>query len=435
MGNDKKFWTSETQLFYKRNKVIKCHGNKIEDEDGNIYLDMNSGTWNVLLGYGRDEFKDPFAKQIDNVQYTPNLRLYHEQGPLLAEKILSKLPDKYSNVYFASSGSEAVETAIKIAKQYWYNLGKKNKTRVISFYESFHGSTLGAMSVSGDPWDRVPYDPMIKDSLKIYPQYCYKCRLGLEKKCCNYACLKDLQYQIDFYGAENISSIILEPIMGVGGVLIPEKKWLSSIVDICHKNNIIVIFDEVTSGFGRCGDFFAANDYKIFPDIITFGKIVSNGVIPLSGVISTKKIFDAFIDKDTGKQLRHGFTNSGHPLSCLAGNIVIDIIDKENLMNTILEKEQLFKKHLEKLKNEPYIGEIRIKGLMVAIELIDPDTKLDLIIPELEYRFKSKGIIMSQMTQVVCFMPYAYVTETEIIKSIDILKEVVTEYLKERLNK
>ncbi len=432
MKDNKSFYTSETQMFYDRDKIIKCKDEYLYSENGKKYLDLNSGTWNVILGYGREEYNDYINNLNGNVQFIPNVRFTHNEGEKLSKRILEYLPSCYKSVFFTSGGGEAVETAIKFAKQYWYNKGFKNKNRIISLYDSYHGSTIGAVSVSGDPWDRVAYDPILLNSLKMYPYYCYKCRLGLNKDNCNHACLKDLEWQIDFYGEENISSLIIEPIMGVGGIIIPSKEWLNKLVDICHKHNILVIFDEVTSGFGRCGNIFSFLDYDLKPDIVTFGKCISNGVTPLAGTIITEDIYNCFNNSDDNMQFKHGFTNSGHPLSCAIGNITLDIFEKENVLDVIKEKSKIFSSCLEKLKDKKYIGEIRVIGLMIAIELVDPDTNDSLVIPNLLYKFKEKGIIMSQMTQVVNFMPSIKVTKEEFEYGINTLIELVEEYLNNR---
>ena len=428
-------WTTESQMFYNRDKIIKCEGKYIYDETGKKYLDLNSGTWNVILGYNRKEFKKVLENQLNEVQFVPNVRFCHEQGIKLSSRILGYLPNTYTNIFYTCGGGEAVETALKIAKQYWYNKGFKAKHRVISLYESYHGSTLGAMSVSGDPWDRIPFDTILNDSLKFIPQYCYNCRLGLTKKNCNYACIKNLEYIINFYGEENISSLIIEPIMGVGGIIIPDKKWIQDLVNLCHKYNIIVIFDEVSSGFGRCGNYFSFLDYEVEPDIITFGKAASNGVQALGGAIVKREIFDTFVDEDTSKQFRHGFTNSGHPIACAVGNKVLDIFEEEKILSKIKKIEKMMIEKYSSLKNLKYIGEIRIKGLMVGIEMKNPFKNEVLDINDLEYRFKEKGIIMSRMYGVICFMPTILTNEKDIDYSISCIKEIIESYIYENQDK
>lgn len=431
MKDYKEFWTSESQMFYDRDKIISCRGNNIKDESGKEYLDLNSGTWNVFFGHSREEYYTAIKEQLEKLEYIPNIRFRHTAGDKLAHRLLGYLPNKYAHVYFTSGGAEAVETAIKLARGHFYENGEKGKRRIISLYESYHGSTLGAMSASGDPWDRIPFDPLLKDTLKIYPQYCYKCRLGLNKEQCNYACLKDLEYQINFYGAENICALILEPIMGVGGVIIPDKKWLKGVVDLCHDNNIIVIFDEISSGSGRTGNLFACQSYNIYPDIILFGKGISNGVQPLAGAIVSKEIFNSFLSPKREKQFRHGFTNSGHPVACACGNVTLDIIEKENIFEVVKQKEKEFTQVLDLLKNKPYVGEIRIKGLMIAIELLNPQTKRELNIPDFDVILRNDGLVASQMCQVVCFMPSVYTTKEQFTKGIEILCRNVEKYLTE----
>lgn len=429
MKDNKQFWTSETQMFYDRKLITYASGNKIIDEDGKTYLDLNSGTWNVFLGHSRKEYINNISKQLSTLEYMPNIRFIHDPGQELANKLLKKLPDDFKHVFFTSGGAEAVETAFKLAKGYFYLTNEKSKRRIISLYESYHGSTLGAMSASGDPWDRIPFDSLLKDTLKIYPQYCYKCRLGLNKQICKYACLKDLEYQINFYGAENICALIIEPIMGVGGVIIPDRLWLKKLVELCHKNNIIVIFDEISSGSGRTGTLFACQGYEIYPDIILFGKGISNGTQPLAGAIVNEKIFNSYLSTERQKQFRHGFTNSGHPIACMSGIITLDIIENENILDLVRTKEKEFSNILEKIKLKPYIGEIRIKGMMIAIELIHPITKAELNIEDLDIKLKDNGLIASQMCQVVCFMPSAITTNEEFEQGLKILCNTIEQYL------
>ena len=428
--DQKIFWTSETQMYYDREEVVSAKNNIIQDINGKEYLDLNSGTWNVILGHGRKEYVDSIPEQLQTLEYSPNIRFTNNQANKLAKRLISNLSDNFTHVFFTSGGAEAVETALKLARGYFYEKKEGAKRRIISLYESYHGSTLGAMSASGDPWDRIPFDPILKDTLKIYPQYCYKCRLGLNKTTCKYACLKDFQYQIDFYGAENICACILEPIMGVGGVIIPDAHWIKTIVDTCHKNNILVIFDEISCGTGRTGKFFACQDYGIYPDMILFGKGISNGTQPLAGVIIDNKIYNQFLSPDRSKQFRHGFTNSGHPVACASGNTTLDIFEKEDVLSIVKDKESKFSEILLKeLSTKNYIGEIRIKGLMIAIELKNPFTGADLNIDNLDIILRDKGVIMSQMCQVACFMPSVVTTEDELKKGLRVLCETVENYL------
>lgn len=431
--DNKEFWTSETQMFYNRKCIIKAEGCHLIDSEGKIYLDANSGTWNVLLGHGYEEIGSSLYKQIQKLDYPSNHQFYHEQGEKLARRLIDLFPkDTFSSVYFTSGGAEAVDTALKISKQFWYNTNEKGKHRFISLYESYHGSTIGAVGISGDSWDRIPFDAIINDSIHIYPQYCYHCRLGLDKESCGLACIKDLEYKIDFYGAENICALIIEPIMGVGGVLEPSKEYFKKLVDLCHKNNILVIFDEVTSGIGRSGSYFACMKYGIYPDLLLFGKAISNGSQPLAGVMISKQIYNAFCSINSERQFRHGFTNSGHPLACAAGNCVLDIMERDNIIQKCQEKSEIFKKKIEALRVHPFIGEIRVAGLMIGIELINPEDKAPLIIPGLDILLRNNGILVSQMTQVIGLMPPVVMSEEEFGKVLDVIVHTIKIYLKNK---
>lgn len=428
--DNKVFWTSETQMFYERKCILKATGCHVIDSDNNKYLDANSGTWNVFLGHGNKEIGTCIDKQITKLDYLSNHQFFHEEGEKLASRLINLFPkDTFASVYFTSGGAEAVDTALKISKQFWYNKNEKGKHRFISLFESYHGSTIGATSVSGDPWDRVPFDTILNDSIHIYPQYCYNCRLGLDKSNCNLACIKDLEYKINFYGAENISSIIIEPVMGVGGVIIPSREYLKELVELCHKNNILVIFDEVTSGIGRCGYYFACMKFGIYPDLLLFGKAISNGSQPLAGIMISKKIYDAFCSKDSEMQFRHGFTNSGHPVACAAGNCVLDIMERDKIIEKCRKKSLLFEQKLKKLHSYPFFGEIRIIGLMIAIELINPNDQNPLVIPKLDIILRDRGILISQMTQVIGLMPSVIMTDKEFETVLNIIIDTVNEYL------
>lgn len=433
MLDNKTFWTSETQMFYERKCIIKAEGNYLTDSDKNIYLDANSGTWNVFLGHGNKEIGNCLNKQISQLDYLPNHEFFHVQGEKLAKRLINLFPKGiFSSVYFTSGGAEAVDTALKISKQFWYNNGQKGKYRFISLYESYHGSTIGAVGVSGDPWDRIPFDSIINDAIHIYPQYCYRCRLGLNKNTCGLACIKDLEYKINFYGAENISALIIEPIMGVGGVIIPSQDYFRQLVELCHKNNILVIFDEVTSGLGRTGYYFSCMKYGIYPDLLLFGKAISNGTQPLAGVMISNNVYNAFYSKNKEKQFRHGFTNSGHPLACAAGNCVLDIMERDNIIEKCQEKSKVFEQKLKKIKAYRFIGEVRIIGLMIAIELVNPNNNAPLIIPRLDILLREKGILISQMTQVIGLMPPITMTENEFEIVLNVIINTVEEYLKKQ---
>lgn len=425
------FWTSETQLYYKRTHVSKAEGCYLYDVKGNKYLDANSGTWNVFLGHRVKEIGESISAQYRELDYMSNHQFVHDQGIKLSERLIKLFPEGvFSSVYFTSGGAEAVDTAIKMAKQYWYNRGFHGKDRVISLFESYHGSTIGAVGVSGDPWDRIPFDSLFQDAIHFYPQYCYQCRLGLNRDCCNLACIRDLEYKINFYGEENISALIMEPVMGVGGVIIPSFDYFTRVATICKEHNILLIFDEVTSGLGRCGEYFACMHYGVYPDLLLFGKAISNGAQPLAGVMINEKIKSEFVSPQMDRLFRHGFTNSGHPVACAAGNCVLDIFERDGIIDICKQKSAAFDKLLKRLREYPFIGEIRIVGLMIAIELVSPQNGSPLIIPNLDIIFREKGILLSQMTQVIGIMPPVTMTSEEFESVIDIIIDTVQEYIK-----
>lgn len=402
-------------MYYNREKIVHAQGNVLIDSNNKQYIDLNSGTWNVFLGHGRREFSATLYEQAISVDFVPNHRFYHEQGQKLAQRLIDLFPTGlFTSVFFTSGGSEAIESALKVSKQFFYHIGKPNKNRYISLFGSYHGATLGCIGLSGDPWDRVPFDGIFIDSIHAYPQYCYRCGLGLSYGKCNYACLRDLEYKINFYGAENICALIIEPIMGLAGAIIPDIHYLEKIFELCHKNDILIIYDEVSSGMGRTGQYFNCLKHNLFPDILVFGKAISNGVQPLGGMLVSPKIVDAFQSSDNTRQFRNGFSSSGHPVACSVGNIVLDIFENENIVNLCISKSISFNRIIKSYSKHPFFGEIRIEGLMIAIEIINPVTGDPWTVPNLDLRLREAGFLIYQLSNIVMLCPSVITAEHEI---------------------
>jgi adenosylmethionine-8-amino-7-oxononanoate aminotransferase len=272
-------------------------------------------------------------------------------------------------VYFTSGGSEATETAIKLARQYWIERGEKKRYRIVSRKQSYHGSTLGALSVSGNVRRREPFAPLLSDWGHIPPCYCYRCPYGLRYPECNVECADELDRLLTREGSDDVAAFIFEPVVGATlGAVVPPEGYLQRISEICRRHGILLIADEVMTGMGRTGKPFAVEHWGISPDIILVGKGIASGYAPLGAVIAAGNVVEP-IARGSAAFL-HGFTYSGHPVAAAAANAVLDYIESEKLFERVEPAGRELRAALDRLKQYSVVGDVRGKGLLLAIEFV-----------------------------------------------------------------
>jgi adenosylmethionine-8-amino-7-oxononanoate aminotransferase len=341
----------------------------IYDSEGTRYLDAMSGIAVVNIGYGVQEVVDAIAKQVKKLPFFSTVRFTSQAQNDLAKRIAEISPPGLNKVWFSLAGSEAIECAIKVARQFHVETGNPSKFKVISRWQSYHGSTLGALSVSGAGSWKKYCAPMLPDYPKIAPVNCYRCPFKKGYPGCDLDCAYDLERAIKFSGRQDISAFIAEPIGGgSSGATVPPPEYFKIIRSICDKYNILFIADEVFTGNGRTGKFFAIEHWGVTPDIIVTAKGIAGGYIPLGATVIHEKIHDA-IYRGSGKFV-HGLTFSGHPVACAAGIAVLDYIGKNDLIERAGEMGNYLIKKLSVLLDVPIVGQIRGKGLLIGIELV-----------------------------------------------------------------
>lgn len=349
--------------------LVRGEGVYVFDQDGNRYLDAMAGVAVVNIGHGVAEIADAMAKQARALAFShghtfSNLPMIH-----LANQIAHLAPGPLNSVYFVSGGSEATETAIKLARQYHLERGAKSKYLVIGRWQSYHGNTLGALSASGMVGRRRKYAPLLLDFPHIVPPYCYRCPLGETYPDCGIACADDLARAILQHGAENVAAFIAEPVTGAaGGAVVPPDEYFPRIREICDRYDVLFIADEVITGFGRTGRNFAVDHWSVVPDMITTAKGMASGYASLGAVIVHEKIRAVFEDKQS--PFVHGFTYGGNPLACAVGSAVLDVVERDHLIQRSAEMGAYFFAAAERLRVHPTIGDIRGRGLMMGIELV-----------------------------------------------------------------
>ncbi len=365
----------ESHVFYR--SILKrtypvmesAEGVFIYDSEGNKYLDAMSGISVVNIGYGVREIADSIAAQAMKLPFCFTVRYTSQVQEDLAKRIADISPAGLNKIWFSLAGAEANECAVKAARQYHVETGNPSKFKVISRWQSYHGSSMGTLSISGaERWKRN-YAPMLFDYPKIAPANCYRCQFGKIYPDCDLDCAYDLERVINFSGSQYIAAFIAEPIVaGTSGATVPPPEYFKIIRNICDQHNVLFIADEVFTGIGRTGKFYAIEHWGVTPDMIAIAKGIAGGYVPLGATVIHERIYDA-IYQGSG-QFVNGVTFSGHPVACAAAISVLNYMKKNDLINRASEMGEYLMTKLSSQLDFPMIGQIRGKGLLLGIEFV-----------------------------------------------------------------
>ncbi len=350
-------------------------GAYVYDSDGKRYLDGLSGLFTVNVGHGRAELGQAAAEQSEKLGYFPLWSFGHEPGIRLAAKLASLAPGDLNRVFFTAGGGEAVESAWKLAVQYFTNIGQPNRRKVISRYYAYHGTSLGALSITGIPAIREPFEPLFSWAIKVPNTSQYRCGMCAEQNACSLDCADEVERTILREGPETIAMVVMEPVQNTGGALVPPPGYWKRIREICDKYGILLVSDEVICGFGRLGYWFGCERFEYQPDMITFAKGVTSGYAPLGGVIVSDRLAAPFLEGEAAVFL-HGLTFGGHPVSCAVALANIEIMESEDLLGNVRRNEAIFDEVMEGLRDLPFVGDVRGCGYFRVVELVkDKATK------------------------------------------------------------
>jgi len=363
------------------NRIVSAKGCFLTDQNGNRLLDALAGLWCVNVGYGRSEIGEIAAKQITELNYLAPV-LTCDPVVNFAEK-LQQLLGFDCHVYFSSSGSEANETAFKIARQYHLQAGNGGERRfkIISRYRAYHGATMGAMAATGQAERKVGYDPGPVGFIHIMPPYPYRGHPKLTPEEQGEQCAQQLEETIIHEGADTVAAFIMEPIISGGGVLVPPDNYIPRVREICDRYGVLLIYDEVVSGFGRLGKMFGYEHWKAEADIMTFAKGLGSGYIPVAATVVKEHIFEKFHGDPTKMQhFRQVNTYGGHPVAAAVCLKAIQIVEEEGLVENASKMGDYTRSRLrELLLDHPLVGEVRGKGMLTGVELVqDRHTKVPL---------------------------------------------------------
>ncbi len=368
------FWMpfSANRQFKKHPRMLAgAAGMHYRTIDGREILDGVSGLWCCNAGHGRARIIEAVSRQIATMDFAPTFQIGHPLPFVLAERLAAIAPDPLKHVFFTNSGSEAVDTALKIALAYQRARGEGQRTRLIGREKGYHGVGFGGTSVGGMVNNRKFYGPMLAgvDHLRHTLDLSRNAfSRGLPIHGAELA--EDLERLVQLHDASTIAAVIVEPISGSAGVVLPPEGYLARLREICDKHGILLIFDEVITGFGRVGKAFAAQRFGVTPDMMTTAKGLTNGSVPMGAVFVSNQVHDAFMQGPEGIiDLFHGYTYSGHPLACAAALAALDTYEEENLFEKAIELGQYWEDAIHSLKDLPSVIDIRNFGLVGAIEM------------------------------------------------------------------
>ncbi|MEP7202592.1 MAG: aspartate aminotransferase family protein [Ilumatobacteraceae bacterium] len=354
--------------------IARGEGCYVWDQQGKRYLDGLSGLFTVQAGHGRAELGEAAAQQAAKLGYFPVWSFAHEPAIELATRLAALAPGDLNRVFLTPSGGEAVDTAIKLARQYFKLIGQPSRTKVISRYLAYHGTSIGALSVTGVPSIKIPFEPLMPGAIKVQTPYRYRCHDCQHLDACTLRCADDLALRIEMEGADSVAAVFMEPLQNTGGAFAPPEGYWARIREICDQYGVLLVSDEVICAFGRLGHMFGSDRYGYQPDLITFAKGVTSGYAPLGGVMISDRIAEPFLDDPN--LFLHGQTFGAHPVCCAVANANLDILEREDLCGNVLAHEDRFTKLLDGLRDIPLVGDVRGEGYFRAIELVsDQATK------------------------------------------------------------
>jgi len=355
--------------------IARAEGNTLITPEGHRAFDASAGLWCCGAGHNRQEIRDAVARQLGVLDYAPAFQFGHPLAFRLAERLRALTPDPLDYAFFCNSGSDAADTALKMARAYWRMRGRASKTKVIGRARGYHGVNVGGTSVGGINANRKHYGPLM-DADHLPHTLLAEAAFSRGQPEAGAHLADELLRLIDLHDASNIAAVIVEPFAGSTGVLVPPLGYLERLREICSTHDILLIFDEVITGFGRLGEMFAAERFGVVPDLMTLAKQITNGALPMGAVMASREIHQAFMDQDLPEhaiEFPHGYTYSGHPVACAAAMATLDIIENDGLVARSRELAPVLEEQLHARRGAPHVTDIRNLGLAGAIQLAPRD--------------------------------------------------------------
>lgn len=412
--------------------MVEGRGAVVRDAAGREYIDGVGGLWLANLGYSRPELAEAAASQMRRLSYWSTFWGFsNEPAVRLAARIASLTPGDLNRVFFTSGGSEGNETSIKLARLYHRVRGKPQKTVVIALDRAYHGVSYGALTATGLPSVRSGYDPLTGDFVHIRTPYPFRCPHGPDCKDCGASAADELERTIREIGPDRVAAFIAEPVLGVGGVIVPPPSFFPRVREICDRYDVLWIADEVITGFGRTGRWFGVEHWGVVPDLMTIAKGVTSGYLPLGASILSDRVYGEL--EAAGAMVNHGFTYSGHPVACAVALENLRLLEAEGWIPRVAALGERLRRALREL-DHPHIGEVRGLGLMVAVELVqDRETRRPPEVEGASFRVqqlcRQRGVIVRGVAPgtVVTLSPPFVITEEQMDRIVSTLAAAIDE--------
>lgn len=411
---------------------VKGAGAILTDVRGKQYIDGLACLWNVAVGHGRRELAEAAARQMEEMAFCNSYTGYSNIPSIeLAERLCSLSYANMRAVFFANSGSEAIEGALKAARFHWYLQGKPERIKFIVRREAYHGGTFGATAATGMPPFHKGFGPMPEGFVRVGTCYCYRCEWGREYPGCDLECAAAVEEAIQREGPETVAAVLAEPVHGAGGVIPPVPEYLPRLRQICDRHDVLLIADEVITGFGRTGRWFALGHWGVQPDIMTVAKAVTSAYVPLAAFIVSDNMHQAIVSAPTEAKFMHGYTNAGHPTACAVALRNLRIIEEERLVEHAAAMGKRLLEGLDTLRALPWVGNVRGLGLMGAVEVVEDKATKRPFEPSVKIGGKvmrqaqERGLITRAKGDSLLLAPPLVITPEQVDRIVEIVGESI----------
>lgn len=420
-------WERDEQVI-----IVKGEGCWLIDSNGRRYLDGVASMWTNVHGHCRRELNEALKEQVDRLEHSTLLGLGSEQSIILAARLAEITPPGLDRFFYSDNGSTAMEVAVKMAYQYQVHTGNPRKSRFITFNNAYHGDTLGAVSVGGIGIYHSTFKPLMFQTLQAPSPYCYRCELGCSRLTCSMQCvdaLEDLMEQ----NADQVAGLVIEPLVqGAGGMIVQPSGFLKRVRELCSRYGILMITDEVATGFGRTGAMFACQHEDVVPDIMALSKGIAAGYLPLAATVTTEKVYSAFLGPYSGlKTFFHGHTFTGNPLACAVALKSLELFRQDDLLAALQPKIARLEKGLAAFSALPHVGDVRQCGLAAGIELVK-DKESGLAYPWEErvgirvcLEARKRGLFSRPLENTIVIFPPLVIPDDELDMLVHVLFESI----------
>jgi adenosylmethionine---8-amino-7-oxononanoate aminotransferase len=393
--------------------IVRGEGVYLYTEDGRKILDGISSWWVNIHGHSHPKLNAALAAQAQQIEHVIFAGCTHRPAVELAERLVEVMPPGLNRVFYSDNGSTAVEAAIKMAIQYWRNRGEPQRSGLITLHHAYHGDTVGAMSASEDSVFTRAFTSLLFPVARADAPYCYRCPLGLKRATCRIDCLGDLEQRLAEHG-ERTAAVLIEPMLqAAGGMIVWPAEFLGGVRRLCDRHGVLLIADEVLTGFGRTGRMFACEHAQVTPDILCLSKALTAGYLPLGVTAATDAIYQAFLSMDRGQAFFHGHSYTANPLACAVAIASLELFHESDVLGRVGRLEQQLRAGLEPLRALPCVGEVRVIGGIGVVELAGDSGYLADIGTRLGAAFLERDLLLRPLGNIVYFMPPYAITDAE----------------------